>query len=94
MNMSYLSIDQVETGKRIRELRKERGLKVTDISEYMGFESPQAVYKWQRGDCLPDLENLIRLLNLFGIQNIREIIVVSGDGDEPSPCDYLEYRCS
>lgn len=85
MNMSYISIDQAATGARIRSIRKAKGLKVTDISDYMGFESPQAVYKWQRGDSMPDLANLVRLLDLFEIKDVREILVLRGDSEELSP---------
>ena len=57
----YPVIDLAATGKRIRQLRKERDLRVEDISEYMGFESVQAVYKWQRGESLPTVDNLYAL---------------------------------
>ncbi len=85
MRTCLMGIDPVATGARIRELRKARGLKVTDISTWMGFESPQAVYKWQRGDSLPDLENMARLMKLFRINNIDEIMVFSGGADEALP---------
>ncbi|MCR5331971.1 MAG: helix-turn-helix domain-containing protein [Lachnospiraceae bacterium] len=85
MNTSYNDINQAATGARIREIRKARGLKVTDISNYMGFESPQAVYKWQRGDSLPDLGNMMRLLELFQIRDIREIVVMTGSADDALP---------
>ena len=85
METSYMGINQEATGARIRAIRKARGLKVTDISSYMGFESPQAVYKWQRGDSLPDLGNMLRLMELFEIDNIREIVVTYGGADEALP---------
>lgn len=59
-------IDPVATGKRIQELRKKQGLKVTDISDYMGFFDPQAVYKWLSGKSLPTLRNMHQLSQLFG----------------------------
>ena len=37
METCYTGINQVATGARIRDIRKEKGLKVTDISSYMGF---------------------------------------------------------
>ena len=85
METCYMGINQVATGERIRAIRKARGLKVTDISSYMGFESPQAVYKWQRGDSLPDLGNMLRLMELFEITDIRDIIVTTGGADEALP---------
>lgn len=77
MDTCYIGINKVATGERIKELRKSRGLKISDISSFMGFESTQAVYKWQRGDSLPDLGNMIRLMQLFRITDIRDIVVLS-----------------
>lgn len=59
-------VNPKEVGERIKMLRKARNLKVTDISNMMGFESPQAVYKWQRGECFPDIVNLIILSRILG----------------------------
>ena len=47
---AYPVLDLTATGKRIKEIRIEKHMTVNDICEYMGFENPQAVYKWQRGD--------------------------------------------
>ena len=79
-------VDMAATGKQIRALRRARGLRVEDVSNYMGFTTPQAVYKWQRGECLPEVENLWALSRLFEtpIENIlrerRE------EGEQPSSC--------
>ena len=91
MNTSYSDINQVATGARIRQIRKAKGLKVTDISTYMGFESPQAVYKWQRGDSLPDLGNMMRLLELFEITDIREVVVMTGSAEDALPFHLLLF---
>lgn len=62
----YPTIDVRATGRRIRELRRLNHLRVEDVSEFMGFESVQAVYKWQRGESLPTVDNLYALSILFG----------------------------
>lgn len=74
-------IDMVEVGNRIKTLRKARNLRVTDISDAMGFETPQAVYKWQRGECLPEVTNLITLSWMLGT-TVEGILL--GDEREPS----------
>lgn len=53
------------TGNRIKEIRMEKHISVNEICEYMGFENPQAVYKWQRGESLPSVDNLFALSRLF-----------------------------
>ena len=78
--MSYPIINAKETGARIRELRVINHLKVSDISRYMGFESDQAVYKWQRGDSLPTVDNLYALSVLFNT-TIDDIIRGNREGD-------------
>ena len=75
MKPIYLSIQQQETGANIRRLLKINGYTVKDVQEVMGFENPQAVYKWLSGKSLPNLENLLilsKLLNI-GIENILDI---------------------
>lgn len=62
----FPGIDPVATGARIKELRLKMQLSVRDISSYMGFEEPQAVYKWQRGEALPTIDNLYALSRLLG----------------------------
>ncbi len=63
--MKYPILDPQATGKRIKRIRMEKQLSVTDICDYMGFENPQAVYKWQRGESLPSVDNLFALSRLF-----------------------------
>ena len=65
--MNYPVLDARATGERIRELRIQHKLKVEDVAGFMGFESVQAVYKWQRGDSLPTVDNLYALSVLFGV---------------------------
>ncbi len=72
--MRYPVIDVEKTGQRIKELRKEKNIKVREIAEFMGFESEQAIYKWQSGKCLPSTDNFHALSKLFGT-TIDDIII-------------------
>lgn len=63
----YPVIDMAATGDNIKRLRLERGLTVRDLQKYFGFEEPQAIYKWQRGQSLPTVDNLYALGNLFEV---------------------------
>ncbi len=56
--MEYAVLDSKKTGERIKELRKKCHLTVEQLSHHMGFESVQAIYKWQRGESLPTIDNL------------------------------------
>jgi len=63
--MNYPMIDLVRTGKNITRLMKENNITVKDLQEIFGFEYPQAIYKWKRGECLPTIDNLIILAEVF-----------------------------
>ena len=62
---NYPILDLQATGEQIRKLRIQNRISVADVCEYMGFENPQAVYKWQRGESLPTVDNLFALSRLF-----------------------------
>ena len=67
-------IDPVATGANICRLRTDRGLTVRDLQHYFGFEEPQAIYKWQRGQSLPSVDNLYALSTLLQVP-MNEIII-------------------
>lgn len=77
MDPMYMLIKSKETGDRIRQLITENGYTVRDVQEVMGFENPQAVYKWLSGKSFPSLDNLLILSKLLD-RTIEEILVVDG----------------
>lgn len=72
-------LDPVATGARIRELRNENQLTVDDVREFLGLESTQAIYKWQRGESLPTIDNLYALSTLFET-SVDDILIGSREG--------------
>ena len=74
---AYPVIDLVATGNNIRRLRMERGLTVRDLQSYFGFEEPRAIYKWQKGESLPTVDNLYALGNLFEVPMDQILVPVS-----------------
>lgn len=67
-------IDLAATGKNIQQLRQAKGYSVRYLQRYFGFQEPQAIYKWQRGECLPSVDNLFALSVLLGV-SINEILI-------------------
>lgn len=59
--ITFPVIDLKLTGRRIEQQRREAGLSVRELQAYFGFEYPQAIYKWQHGECLPSVDNLLAL---------------------------------
>ena len=67
-------IDLRGTGRNIMQLRQQKGLSVKELQAILGFASPQAIYKWQHGDALPTVDNLLALSVLFDV-SINTILV-------------------
>ena len=78
-------IDPAATGANITRLRQERGLTVRDLQRFFGFEEPQAIYKWQRGQSLPSIDNLYALSELFQI-SMNEILVPTSSEQQAAAC--------
>ena len=91
MKPIYLSIQQKATGERIRELLLKYGYSVKDIQEVMGFENPQAVYKWLSGKSLPSLDNLLILSKVLHT-SIEDILVIDGDIVRLWSCYLIFYK--
>jgi transcriptional regulator with XRE-family HTH domain len=68
-------IDMTATGLNIARLRKNAGMTVRDLQAIFGFANPQAIYKWQRGEAMPTLDNMVVLAAVFGVA-MDDILVV------------------
>lgn len=86
--MNYPVLDIKATGERINQLRKDNNLRVTDVAEYMGFESTQAVYKWQRGEGLPTVDNLYALSRLLHT-SVDDILIGEKERDDETSLSFL-----
>ena len=60
-------VDLKLTGQNIAVLRKQSGISVRELQRMLGFATPQAIYKWQRGETLPTIENLAALACILGV---------------------------
>ena len=76
---AYPVINLVETGRRIERQRRQAGLTVRDLQAYFGFEYPQAIYKWQHGECLPTVDNLLALARLLRV-SMEDLLVYEDQG--------------
>lgn len=73
MNLPVVSMQQ--TGRNIATLRKQRGISVRQLQCMLGFATPQAIYKWQHGESLPSIDNLVALSAVLAVP-IDEILVI------------------
>ena len=70
------TVNMVQTGANIVALRKANNITVKTLQDVLGFNTPQAIFKWQRGDTLPTLDNLVILAEIFGV-TINDIVAVN-----------------
>lgn len=66
-------INMAATGARITALRKKNKVTVKDIEETLGV-TKTAVCKWQRGETLPTIDNLVGLAAMLNV-TLNEIVV-------------------
>lgn len=62
----YPVLDCEAIGGRIREERVRRSFTIQEVCDALSV-SPQAVGKWQRGESLPSIDNLVALCTLFDV---------------------------
>ena len=72
------TIDMVKTGEKIEHLRKAREFTVSELQDCLGFNTPQSIYKWQKGKVVPTIDHLVALSSLFGV-TIDEIIIIESN---------------
>lgn len=66
-------LDNKKIGKNILELRKGVPLTQVELSNLLGV-SHQAVSKWEQGECLPDIEVLLKLGQVFN-KSLEELLL-------------------
>lgn len=59
--------DMRKTGENLKRLRRRCGYTADEVREYVGIGTVQAVYKWERGDCFPTLDNFFALAELYRV---------------------------
>ena len=89
--MEYPVLDMKATGARIKELRTDHNLKVREVAEFMGLESEQAVYKWQRGESLPTVDNLYALSYLFDT-SVDDILRGEKERDDDPSLSFVKFH--
>lgn len=70
------TVDMIATGRNIKDIMKGKGMTAKDIQAVFGFNTPQAIFKWFRGDTIPTVDNLVILANIFEMK-MDDIVVVN-----------------
>lgn len=71
-----ISLDLVATGNNIKKLIKDRNLKISDVQFKFGFNTPQSIYCWMRGEKMPSIDNLVILADILNCK-LDDIIITN-----------------
>lgn len=55
------------TKMTMKEIRQYHGMAIPEISHYLGIRE-NTLYKWERGDTMPDLETAFAFAEKFGMK--------------------------
>lgn len=69
-------INMTATGTNIKALIKAKGLRVTELQNILGFNTPQSIFKWMRGESIPSIDNLVILAHILNV-TIDEMIILN-----------------
>ncbi|MCR5214443.1 MAG: helix-turn-helix domain-containing protein [Eubacterium sp.] len=72
--MLGINFDLKKTGDNIKRLREENSMNVKKVADKCGFQNPQSVYKWERGETLPSIDNLLVLAKIFDT-SVEDILI-------------------
>jgi len=59
-------MNQIKVGKFIQQLRKEKNITQEQLAEKL-FLNSRSISKWERGENLPDIENIKKLSEIFEV---------------------------
>lgn len=68
-------------GQIIRRLRKEKNLTQEELAQQLNVTN-QAVSKWENGDCMPDISQVVPLANVFKVSTDVLFGRIDTDSDE------------
>lgn len=66
----------IATGANIKQTMKSKRISISQMQKAFGFNTPQAIYKWFRGDAMPTIDNMVILAAIFDT-TIDQLIIVN-----------------
>lgn len=60
-------LENMSQGARLRFIRENKGIKLNDIAEYLGYSSNKSIREWENNTKSPDVRNLSRLAEAYGV---------------------------
>lgn len=73
---SVPTINPSATGANIKSIMRSKNISTSELQSKLGFNTPQSIFKWLRGDMMPSLDNLVILSYILGV-SIDNIIITN-----------------
>lgn len=70
-----ISINVPSTAYNLKTLMDNNNITVRQLQQELGFNNPNSIYKWLRGEQLPSIDNLFVISNVLNC-TIEDIIIV------------------
>lgn len=71
------NLDMLKTGQMIKKAVQDSDYTVKELQNELGFECPQAIYRWFKGDILPSIDSLYILSKLLNVP-MEDLLVERG----------------
>ena len=72
----------MDIAERLQEQRKKAGYSQEQVAEQLGL-SRQAVSKWESGQGKPEIDNIVKLMELYGVS--ADYILLGIENSTPTP---------
>ena len=77
----------LQLSNQLKKLRTERGISQEELARQL-FISRQAISKWEKGDGKPDLDNAVKLAEIF---DVSLDCLILGKEETENPVDKSEF---
>lgn len=69
-----MTLDLIQSGQRIRKLRREKCVSIDEVLDACGLEGPHAFYRWTSGRLRPSVDSLYALSRVLDVP-LDELVV-------------------
>ena len=76
-----ISIDVPSTASNLKTLMDKNNITVRQLQGELGFNNPNSIYKWLRGEQLPSIDNLFIISSVLKC-TIEDIVIINRWGGE------------
>lgn len=81
--MTIPVIDVENTSTRLKNIREQRGIKVSELQKLFNMTNPQSIYNWENPTVknLPRIDNLVILAKFYDVK-LDDLIVIREEETE------------